>query len=64
MGNSTNRKLTVEQVLEARLRYASGERQLSKLSRDYEGKPRDDHERHPWADFQRSADATRGGPWA
>ena len=35
MGNSTNRKLTVEQVLEARLRYASGERQLSKLSRDY-----------------------------
>jgi hypothetical protein len=34
MGSSV-RKLTVEQVLEARLRYASGERQLTKLSRDY-----------------------------
>jgi DNA-binding phage protein len=28
-------KLTVEQVLEARLRYASGEREFSKLARDY-----------------------------
>lgn len=29
------RKLTTEQVLEARLRYASGERDWGKLSRDY-----------------------------
>jgi hypothetical protein len=29
------RKLTVEQVLEARLRYAAGERELSKLARVY-----------------------------
>jgi hypothetical protein len=29
------RKLTTEQVLEARLRYASGEREWEKLSRDY-----------------------------
>jgi hypothetical protein len=29
------RKLTTEQVLEARLRYASGEREWGKLSRDY-----------------------------
>jgi hypothetical protein len=29
------RKLTVEQVLEARLRYAEGERELSKLIREY-----------------------------
>ena len=29
------RKLTVEQVLEARLRYATGERELSKLARAY-----------------------------
>lgn len=28
-------KLTVEQVLEARLRYASGERAYSKLAREY-----------------------------
>ena len=28
-------KLTVEQVLEARLRYASGERQYSKLAREF-----------------------------
>jgi hypothetical protein len=28
-------KLTVEQVLEARLRYASGEREYSKLTREY-----------------------------
>ncbi|WP_457091462.1 hypothetical protein [Microvirga sp. P5_D2] len=28
-------KLTVEQVLEARLRYASGEREYSKLARDF-----------------------------
>jgi hypothetical protein len=28
-------KLTVEQVLEARLRYASGERQLTRLAREY-----------------------------
>lgn len=28
-------KLTVEQVLEARLRYAAGERENSKLARDY-----------------------------
>jgi len=28
-------KLTVEQVLEARLRYASGERQFSKLAREF-----------------------------
>jgi DNA-binding GntR family transcriptional regulator len=28
-------KLTVEQVLEARLRYASGEREYSKLAREY-----------------------------
>lgn len=33
-GMST-RKLTVEQVLEARLRYAAGERELSKLARAY-----------------------------
>jgi hypothetical protein len=30
-----NRKLTTEQVLEARLRFASGEREWGKLSRDY-----------------------------
>jgi hypothetical protein len=29
------RKLTTEQVLEARLRYASGEREWRKFSRDY-----------------------------
>jgi len=29
------RKLTAEQVLEARLRYASGEREFSKFARDY-----------------------------
>jgi hypothetical protein len=29
------RKLTTEQVLEARWRYASGEREWGKLSRDY-----------------------------
>ncbi len=29
------RKLTTEQVLEARLRFASGEREWGKLSRDY-----------------------------
>ncbi len=29
------RKLTVEQVLEARWRFISGERELTKLSRDY-----------------------------
>jgi hypothetical protein len=29
------RKLTTEQVLEARLRYASGEREWGKFSRDY-----------------------------
>ncbi|WP_170316126.1 hypothetical protein [Microvirga calopogonii] len=28
-------KLTVEQVLEARLRYASGEREFSRLAGDY-----------------------------
>jgi hypothetical protein len=28
-------KLTVEQVLEARLRYASGERKYSKLAREF-----------------------------
>ncbi|ANY79690.1 hypothetical protein BB934_16860 [Microvirga ossetica] len=28
-------KLTVEQVLEARLRYASGEREYSKLAREF-----------------------------
>lgn len=28
-------KLTVEQVLEARLRYAAGERKFSKLARDF-----------------------------
>lgn len=28
-------KLTVERVLEARLRYASGEREFSKLMREY-----------------------------
>jgi hypothetical protein len=28
-------KLTVEQVLEARLRYAAGERELTKLASDY-----------------------------
>ena len=27
--------MTVEQVLEARLRYASGERQLTRLAREY-----------------------------
>jgi biotin operon repressor len=32
MGRS---KLTVEQVLEARLRYASGEREFSKLAREF-----------------------------
>ena len=31
----STRKLTVEQVLEARLRYAAGERELSKLARAY-----------------------------
>ena len=31
----SKRKLTVEQVLEARLRYAAGERELSKLARAY-----------------------------
>lgn len=30
-----NRKLTPEQVLEARLRFASGEREWGKLSKDY-----------------------------
>jgi DNA-binding phage protein len=29
------RKLTVEQVLEARWRYMAGERELTKLARDY-----------------------------
>jgi hypothetical protein len=29
------RKLTVEQVLEARLRYASGEREFAKFAREY-----------------------------
>ena len=29
------RKLTTEQVLEARLRFASGEREWSKLAKDY-----------------------------
>lgn len=29
------RKLTTEQVLEARLRYASGEREFSQFARDY-----------------------------
>ena len=33
--DSSSRKLTVEQVLEARLRYRAGEREFSKLSRDY-----------------------------
>ncbi|MEZ0171014.1 hypothetical protein [Microvirga sp. TS319] len=28
-------KLTTEQVLEARLRYAAGEREFTKLARDY-----------------------------
>ncbi|KLK93677.1 hypothetical protein AA309_07430 [Microvirga vignae] len=32
---SGRRKLTVEQVLEARLRYASGERDFSRFARDY-----------------------------
>ena len=31
----SHRKLTVEQVLEARLRYASGERELGKLATEY-----------------------------
>ena len=31
----SKRKLTVEQVLEARLRYAAGERELSKLAQAY-----------------------------
>ena len=31
----SKRKLTVEQVLEARLRYWAGERELSKLARAY-----------------------------
>ncbi len=31
----SKRKLTVEQVLEARLRYAAGERELSKLAKAY-----------------------------
>ena len=31
----SRRKLTVEQVLEARLRYAAGERELSKLAKAY-----------------------------
>jgi hypothetical protein len=30
-----NRKLTIEQVLEARWRYASGEREFSRFARDY-----------------------------
>jgi hypothetical protein len=30
-----NRKLTIEQVLEARWRYASGEREWSRFARDY-----------------------------
>jgi hypothetical protein len=30
-----NRKLSVEQVLEARWRYASGEREWSRFARDY-----------------------------
>jgi hypothetical protein len=30
-----SRKLTTEQVLEARWRYATGERKLSKFARDY-----------------------------
>jgi hypothetical protein len=33
---STQRKLSTEQVLEARLRYASGEREWSQLARRYE----------------------------
>lgn len=32
---SGRRKLTVEQVLEARWRYASGERDFAKFARDY-----------------------------
>lgn len=31
----SKRKLTVEQVLEARLRYAAGEREMSKLAQAY-----------------------------
>ncbi len=31
----STRKLTVEQVLEARLRYTAGERELSKLAREF-----------------------------
>ncbi len=31
----SKRKLTVEQVLEARLRYRAGERELSKLAREF-----------------------------
>jgi hypothetical protein len=31
----SKRKLTVEQVLEARLRYAAGERELTRLAREY-----------------------------
>jgi predicted transcriptional regulator len=31
----SRRKLTVEQVLEARLRYRAGERELSKLAREF-----------------------------
>jgi hypothetical protein len=31
----SRRKLTVEQVLDARLRYEAGERELSKLARAY-----------------------------
>ncbi len=32
---NSRRKLTVEQVLEARWRYMAGERELTELSRDY-----------------------------
>jgi hypothetical protein len=35
MMHNGRRKLTVEQVLEARWRYMAGERELTKLSRDY-----------------------------
>ena len=31
----TKRKLTTEQVLEARMKFASGEREWGKLSREY-----------------------------
>jgi hypothetical protein len=33
--SSSKRKLTTEQVLEARWRYATGERELSKFAREY-----------------------------